>query len=250
MTPRTGSMTTDSAASWRCTPCHTTILAVRVSGVVASPWSIFLGRGERRSEDKRQEILGAARTLFVAEGYADTGMEVVARRAAVSTATLYAYFPSKADLFRTTVDEMVIEIADGMWRSAADSGDVRTRLVAFSRAYAEGCSNPQTRAVLRMVCAERPRFGDSARSVEARVRDEIGGAAIRLVSQLVDDGSLSVEKPSWAASHLLGMIEHATLIYGLVRGDGAHPARPLEDICEDAVVTFLARYGVVKETAG
>jgi hypothetical protein len=38
------------------------------------------------------------------------------------------------------------------------------------------------------------------------------------------------------------MLEHVTLIFGLVAGDEAVPRRPLEDICADAVETFLARY--------
>lgn len=205
-------------------------------------------RGERRLEVKRREILGASRTLFVTEGYADTGMEVVARHAGVSTATLYAHFPSKEDLFRVTVDDLIAEAAENLGRGGPGES-ARARLTAFTKSYAAFCASPATRAVLRMVCAERRRFDHNARAVEDRLRDEVGGVAIRLISELTDAGELSVEKPSWAASHLLGMIEHATLLYGLVRGDAAQPGRPVEAICEDAVVTFLARYGL-KETAG
>ena len=55
---------------------------------------MLIGSGLHRSGAKREEILGAARALFLREGYADAGMEFVARAAGVSTATLYAYFPS------------------------------------------------------------------------------------------------------------------------------------------------------------
>ena len=175
-------------------------------------------RGDRRSEEKRREILSAARALFVTEGYADTGMEVVARRAAVSTATLYAYFPSKAHLFRTTVEELI-------------------------------GANPITRAVLRMVAAERRRFNDSAETLQARTRHEIGAAVIQMISELTERGELQVERPSWAASQLLGLIEHPTLLYGLVNGDDASARRTPDIIAEEAVNTFLARYGV-RERAG
>jgi len=205
-------------------------------------------RGDRRSEQKRREILNAARTLFASEGYADTGMEVVARMASVSTATLYAHFPSKADLFRAVVVSLVSDAADGIYRGAPD-GDARARLLAFAKAYGNFCNHSGTRAVLRMACAERRRFEDSGMQVEDRSRREIGGAAISIISQLAETGQLMVEKPAWAAGQLLGMIEHSTLLYGLVNGDGAHTQRSLDDICEDAVTTFLARYGV-RETAG
>lgn len=206
-------------------------------------------RGDRRSEEKRREILSAARALFVTEGYADTGMEVVARHAAVSTATLYAYFPSKAALFRTTVQELITDIADGIASNPEPTAGARVRLMAFARAYAAFCSNPATRAVLRMVSAERRRFTDSAETVQTRTRSEIGEALIRMIAELSRRGELQVERPSWAASQLLGLIEHPTLLYGLVHGDDAHVERSTEALAEEAVTTFLARYGV-RERAG
>lgn len=206
-------------------------------------------RGDRRSEEKRREILSAARALFVTEGYADTGMEVVARKAAVSTATLYAYFPSKAHLFRTTVEELIGDIADDVAHNPQPAASARTRLTAFAEAYAAFCANPVTRAVLRMVAAERRRFNDSAETLQARTRHEIGAAVIQMISELADRGDLQVERPSWAASQLLGLIEHPTLLYGLVNGDDANAQRTPDVIAEEAVTTFLARYGV-RERAG
>lgn len=201
-------------------------------------------RGDRRSDEKRREILSAARTLFVTEGYADTGMEVVARRAAVSTATLYAYFPSKAELFRTTVQDLISEIADNIARNPDPTARARVRLLAFAKAYARFCLNPMTRALLRMVASERRRFSDSAEVVQTRSRNEIGAALIAMITQLAARGELMVEHPSWAASQLLGMIEHPTLLYGVINGDGAQPQRDTDTIAEEAVTTFLARYGV------
>jgi len=40
------------------------------------------------------------------------------------------------------------------------------------------------------------------------------------------------------------MLDHATLTLGLAAGDEVRPTRPLRDIVEEAVETFLARYGV------
>lgn len=55
----------------------------------------------RRELNKRQcrkRILKASRRLFSANGYEDTTMDDVAKRAEVSRATLYNYFPSKESL--------------------------------------------------------------------------------------------------------------------------------------------------------
>ncbi|HEX6860692.1 MAG TPA: TetR/AcrR family transcriptional regulator [Caulobacteraceae bacterium] len=215
-----------------------------MSSWLKSPRGNVVVRGDRRSEKKRREILSAARALFVSEGYADTGMEVVARNAAVSTATLYSHFPSKADLFRTTVRDLIHEIAEGIARDPLPGESARARLTAFATTYARFCSDPMTKAVLLMVAGERRKFADNAETVQKRSRHEIGGALMRLLQDLTVGGELAVEQPSWAAGQLLGMIEHPTLLYGLVNGDGPDPERAPEQIAEEAVTTFLTRYGV------
>src|SRR5580658_7189249 len=62
----------------------------------------------RPDEETRQIIYEAARHAFAANGYAATGMEAVARRAGVSTKTLYRLIPNKAALF----DGMVTDRLD------------------------------------------------------------------------------------------------------------------------------------------
>jgi hypothetical protein len=64
-----------------------------------------------------------------------------------------------------------------------------------------------------------------------------------VINDLVKTGELRVEKASWAASQLMGMLDHVTLVLGLSAGDEVQPRRPLREIAEDAVETFLARYG-------
>jgi AcrR family transcriptional regulator len=201
-----------------------------------------MSAGLHRPERKKSEILAAARGVFLREGYPDTGMEVVARTAGVSTATLYAYFPSKAKLFEVVVHETVRDMAAPVRESADIGGDARARLMALTGAYAAFFSRPATRAMFRLVTTERRRFESLADHFQRNARDELGGAAIAVIQDLVESGELAVDKPSWAAGQLLGMIDHATLVLGLAAGDNVQAGRPLEDLCQDAVETFLARY--------
>ena len=205
--------------------------------------------GETRSERKRRLILNAARVIFAREGFAHAGMEQVARDAGVSTATLYAHFPGKADLFRMAVEDTIESIAGRVAQSLTVKGDARERLAAFGLAYAQFYCAPSSRALFRMVIAERRRFPDLADHFRERGRAELGGTALAIIRDLVDSGQIVVDKPSWAAGQLQGMIEHATLILGLVGGDESMPARPLEVIVAEAVETFLARYGVRERAA-
>src|SRR6195256_5936897 len=64
------------------------------------------GRPQVRPDDEtRQMIYEAARHEFAGNGYAATGMETVARRAGVSTKTLYRLIPNKAALFEGMVSD-------------------------------------------------------------------------------------------------------------------------------------------------
>ena len=64
-------------------------------------------RWRRRSEARPGEIVEAALDLFVEKGFSATKMDEIARRAGVTKGTVYLYFPSKEDLFRAVVEEMM-----------------------------------------------------------------------------------------------------------------------------------------------
>ena len=59
---------------------------------------------------RRQQILSAARVLFVEHGYSKTNMDAIADAALVGVATIYTYFDSKegvlAALFKQDMDEV------------------------------------------------------------------------------------------------------------------------------------------------
>ncbi len=82
-------------------------------------------------------ILLAAKDVFAREGFSQAGMEQVARNAGVSTATLYAHFPSKAELFRVVVEATIEDHAVAVQRSTLAGGSPHARLEAFATAYAE-----------------------------------------------------------------------------------------------------------------
>ena len=114
---------------------------------------------------KAQEILQAARGVFIAKGFEAASMDAVAREAGVSKATVYAHFKSKSDLFAammttillkrmgTKLDrDVAIKILpesfsadpDRLSRFAQESRATRTRYVA----YASGSGPLKRRAPL------------------------------------------------------------------------------------------------------
>lgn len=194
------------------------------------------------TDPRRGNIVREARRHFMAEGYAATRIEPIARAAAVSTATLYGYFPSKTDLFAAVIANASEDFSEQMKSVRCDEGDPRTRLSRFARAYAGFMGDPFVRSVFRLVMAERPRFRDVAMGFFERGRHDFGLPLMEALTSLKATGDLNFDKASWAAGQLMGMIEHPVFFVPLVTGDEVQANRSLDSIAEDAVETFLARY--------
>src|SRR5262245_29504199 len=62
-------------------------------------------RREREREELRQEILDAARELFVREGYENVSMRRIAEKIEYSPTTIYLYFEDKASLLHAICEE-------------------------------------------------------------------------------------------------------------------------------------------------
>jgi AcrR family transcriptional regulator len=201
-----------------------------------------MGEPGLKSDQKRRAILEAARRHFMAEGYAGAGMEAIAREAAVSTATLYSYFPSKTDLFKRVVEEAALEFSDRISRTTSNGVSGEEQLRAFALAYARFMADSFVRSVFRLVAAERRRFEPTAKYFFERGRSDFGGVLMGILTRLQAEGRLEIGKLSWAAGQLMGMIEHPTFMVPIVTGDDVGAERSLEQICDDAVETFMARY--------
>lgn len=75
----------------------------RAAAAAASPPGPVPGTGGPRSEPTRRAILGAARAMFAAHGYAGTTIRAVAAGAGVDASMVMRYFGSKAGLFTAAV---------------------------------------------------------------------------------------------------------------------------------------------------
>ncbi|WP_332661220.1 TetR/AcrR family transcriptional regulator [Brevundimonas sp.] len=192
---------------------------------------------------KRETILRHARRAFTSEGYTGARIEPIARDAGVSTATIYALFDGKEELFAAVIEDSAIEFNRLMSRVRTTSGPARKRLMCFATTYATFMADPFIRAVFRLVMAERRRFHDVALKFFDRGKADFGKVLIDALNEMIETGELRFDRASWAAGQLMGMIEHPVFFMPLVTGDEVMPVRAVDQIAGDAVETFLARYG-------
>ncbi len=73
-------------------------------------------RRQREKENLRQEILDAARDLFVAEGYENVSMRKVAEKIEYSPTTIYLYFKDKSELLHEVCEEAFTRLSDEIIR--------------------------------------------------------------------------------------------------------------------------------------
>ena len=119
------------------------------------------GRGRpqlRSDEETRALILEAARYEFSHSGYAATSMENVARRASVSTKTLYRLVPNKAALFEAMVTERTDGFISVVKLRACDGGDIEAALTEALLVCAELMLDGDVIALQRVILATATSF--------------------------------------------------------------------------------------------
>lgn len=83
--------------------------------------------------DSLAKILPAARKLFAERGYAKTTFKDIGLAVGMTPAALYAYFPSKAELYRATCDHAQAILLDDYIRAIEEGGSLRDQLAKILR---------------------------------------------------------------------------------------------------------------------
>jgi AcrR family transcriptional regulator len=100
-------------------------------------------RKAREKEELRQEILDAARDLFVREGIQSVSMRRIADQVEYSPGTIYLYFKDKAEIVRTLCDETFFKLDQRLRAIKEDASDPLGSLRRGLRTYIEfGLQNP------------------------------------------------------------------------------------------------------------
>lgn len=193
-----------------------------------------------RGREKLRSILDAARRIVLADGLAQAKMSDIATEAKVSTATVYAYFPSKDDLFRAVVEAVSVDLEVRIAVNARDlDGDPVERL---ARVFMGRLNDHDLRALFRIMAVEGDRFPEIRAVFDDHTRLQAHKVAVSLFERLAEAGRFASGVAELASRQLLGMLEHETLILAVMRGDGDR-ARPDDDIVREAAATVWARFG-------
>jgi AcrR family transcriptional regulator len=190
--------------------------------------------------EKVHRILAAAHALFLGNGYGETSMDAIARRAAVSKATLYSHFDSKAALFAALMVTECRRLADAIGQGALDEPDIREALLKVAHDFDNLLCSGDGLTMYRIVVAETPRFPELGRvfydSGPAIMIDRIAA----ILRRAADRGLLDIRDPRIAAVQFISLIRgelHLSCVLGLHTA-AKNPAGYIEA----SVDLFLAGY--------
>jgi AcrR family transcriptional regulator len=101
-------------------------------------------RRDRLKQEIREEILDAARQLFVREGFEAVSMRGIADRVGCAPGTLYLHFRDKGAILHAICAETFARLDKHMEAIANDSGDPLARLRRGGRMYVQfGLDHPE-----------------------------------------------------------------------------------------------------------
>jgi len=193
------------------------------------------------------ELLDIARDAFVTAGFAGTTMDEIAARARISKSSLYRDHRSKDELYAAVVDDWVQRGRDAMRPLVVRllaTDDLPAGLLVFARALQDGILSAPVLRMRALVAAEAARFPEVSR----RYVEESWHRNLELLADAFSEfdrrGALRLDDARAAARQFTWLCVADPLNEWTLTGDLAavEPDR-LTGIAENAVATFLSRYG-------
>ena len=163
-----------------------------------------MGSSERRARAKvalRQQILDAARDLFVRDGYDAVSMRRIAARIEYSPTAIYLHFPDKQSILTALCDETFEKLSMRLATHFERCTDPLTRLREGLRLYVDfGLAHPHHYTVSFLIKSRDERAGPTAgHRAFAFLQSAVAGA---MASGAIRTGEVETTSQAlWAACH-------------------------------------------------
>jgi AcrR family transcriptional regulator len=162
-----------------------------------------------RAAETREALIGAARPLFAAHGFAEVALETIVRAAGVTRGALYHHFADKTELFAAVFERVEGELAARMVAAIgaerqSDPLEVMRLGAAF---WLDACSDPE---VQRIVLVDAPAVLGWTRWTEIGNRYNIG-LVQDLLTNAIETGRIPHQPVEVTALTMLGAMREATL---------------------------------------
>ena len=196
-----------------------------------------------RKGRKYDQVLNGARDIFLRDGFEGASVDDIAREAGVSKATLYNYFPDKKMLFLEICSEQCRIQADAAFELEHTNLPIRDVLRLGAEMLVRFLVSPFALSIHRLAVGEADRFPDLAREFY-KSGPALGHARIKLVLEAgVKRGELKIDDIEMASEQFAALCKTDLWVQVTLKVRDTATEEEIAHIVENAVETFLARYG-------
>ena len=193
-------------------------------------------RGRPRNPDIEKRVVQVAQLFFAERGFDDVTMREVARHAGASKATIYFYFPSKQELFKAALDDLLSRLPAATALVPASSEEsISEQLLVVAKRVNQLLSSMSFELVRRTLASD----------IAAPLRERIWKAAGLPYFEAINDyllvqadrGALNLKDSRSAASLFIALIAGGKALHSQLSGSSFGFIE--EDHLREAVELFI-----------
>ncbi len=157
--------------------------------------------------ERRAQILRAARSVFIEEGFLVARVSDVAKRAGLSKGAVYFYFPSKKELFLALVHEEHENTHAFIDEAERDNRPAHIKLLDLGQRYMQYFAGLKTPPKFFLMMTEQAVRDETIREEVQAVHQRFLDAVTGIIAQGVAEGTFRPLDPSIVAQMLKAMID-------------------------------------------
>ncbi|WP_028300681.1 TetR/AcrR family transcriptional regulator [Oceanospirillum beijerinckii] len=165
-----------------------------------------MSKTRSKSEEKRLQILSAAKDLFCAQGFTAISMDMIAKEAGVSKQTVYSHFGNKDELFTAAIEQKCVSLKFSEIQLREDIS-AREVITLISRSFSQMILSEDAMQVHRASVSEAYTNPTVARLFYATGPMQVIEQVAKILRSLDESGKLKVEEPRMASVQLLKMLQ-------------------------------------------
>lgn len=194
-------------------------------------------RQRKPAEQRTRDILGAATLVFAHNGFRGADVQHIADHAGVGKGTVYRFYPTKEELFRAVVDDVMQRLTAQIDAAVADIDDPFDYLRISFRAYmAFFQANPDT---IELFVHERSEWGIECKPSYFVYKDAHSDEWLAMCQRMIATGKCRIKDAS-LIQDMVGNLAYGTILVNRISGRNA-PLLEQADTLLDTLMLGIMR---------
>lgn len=195
-----------------------------------------------RGQRKLDQIIEGAGEVFAGQGFGGASVDEIARRAGISKATMYRYFPDKAAIFKAYVEREFKRQSAQICAIDFEHSALEDVLRQVGREFIRFMLTPSARSIYRIAVAESERFPEIGLAFFQSGPDEARRRLAPKLAAAMESGELARGDPDMASFQFFELCKARLFYRSLFCRECMPSGAAVEEQVEAAVRTFLKAY--------